>query len=207
MVCFRMNTEKWSSSLLYKLGLGVSSLVFIIIICYYLPGNDSRPRKTLEKIILQMQSVEMSSGCGWEILPMHHSNSSSFAVLQPWWSKFVSKTSFLLSLTSTGRVPNTQAQCPRCEFWSICGKFRGPDSCSPPLFSSQKNGTIGADLPANGQIQVPIKHCICARNINIWTAIIVVRRRVCSHFPSPHCSWQLSTWAAVMDSDCTRVSF
>lgn len=103
-------------------------------------------------------------------------------LLQPWWSKYVRKSSFILSLTGTGRVPNTQGHCSCCEFWSTWGKFRDQASWS---FPSPKSASIGADLPANGQIQVPIKHCIVHVTLIYAQPLQRSGRRVCSHFLIP----------------------
>lgn len=125
-------------------------------------------------------------------------------LLQPWWSKDVSKASFLerqclllaqlYELESPGRVPNTQAlvqvytgtrstQVKHSEVPVENSEVQ--PSALLPSSPSTKSASIYAEIPENGQIPAPFKHCIRAHNINIWIAITAVRRRVCSHFPSP----------------------
>lgn len=82
--------------------------------------------------------------------------------------------------------------CLGWEFWSTYKKFRIQPSALPPSSPSTESVSICAEIAVNRQMPAPFKHCICAHNINIWIAITVVRRRVCSHFliPTPQLTAQ-----------------
>lgn len=79
-ICFYMNNEQWPSSLLFKFGLGISSLFFIIIIFNTYLAMVLSLRKYLRKWFYKHDLWKWTVHvCRWEIVCMDQSNSSSFA--------------------------------------------------------------------------------------------------------------------------------